>query len=147
VTGHSSSGLTLFDPSTLHFYQGPSSVGLSLVLPEPLTLPSSHISLSIHVSQSTPSSSPLSHMMSAGSMNSPMHAPHPVSHSNPLNAPPHKYTNPIISLPPSPVQTYTTNPPNLVYPTAPLTHKLSSNSSWSTTRHHLYQKKGHATTS
>jgi hypothetical protein len=25
-------------------------------------------------------------MMSAGSMNSPMHAPHPVFHSNPLNA-------------------------------------------------------------
>jgi len=86
-------------------------------------------------------------MMYAGSMDSPMHAPHPVSHSNPINAPPQIYTNPIISLPPSLVQPYTTNPPNLVYPTAPLTHKLSSHSSRSTTRHHPYQKKGHATTS
>jgi hypothetical protein len=59
----------------------------------------------------------------------------------------HINTNPIISLPPSPVQIYTTNPTNLVYPTAPLTHKLSSHSSKSTTRHHPYQKKGHAATS
>jgi hypothetical protein len=34
VMGHSSSGLTLFGPSTLHFYQGTSSTGLLLLPPE-----------------------------------------------------------------------------------------------------------------
>jgi hypothetical protein len=139
VMGHSSLGLTLFGLSALHFYQGPTFAGLSLVPLQPSYLPSSHISCSIHVSQPIPSSSPLPHMMSLGSMDSPMHAPHPVSHTNPIDASPHIYTNPIISLPSSLVQLYTTNPPNLVYPTAPLTHKLSFHSSRSTTRHHPYQ--------
>lgn len=138
--GHFSSGLTLFDQSTLHFYQGPSYAGLSLLPPEPSN-PSSHISRSIHVSQTIPLSSPLPHMMSVGSLDSPLHAPNPVSHTNPLAASPQIYTNPIISLPPSPVQIYTINPRNLVYPIAPLTHKLSSHSSRPTTRHHHYQKK------
>lgn len=84
--GHSSSGLTLFGPSALHFYQGPSSTGLSLLTLEPSN-PNSHISRSIHVSQTIPSSSPLPNMMSAiGSMDSPMHAPNPVSHTKPINA-------------------------------------------------------------
>jgi hypothetical protein len=147
VMGHSSSGLTLFGPSALHFYQGPSSAGLSFVPPNPLPLPNSLISRSIHVSLPIPSSSPLPHMMFAGSMDSPMHAPHPTSHSHPINTPSQIYTNPIISLPPSPVQPYTTNSPNLFYPTAPLTHKLSSHSSRSTTCHQPYQKKGNAATS
>jgi hypothetical protein len=79
-----------------------------------------------------------------GSMNTPMHAQHLVSHINPMNAPPQVYTNPIISMPPLPFQIYTTHPTNLAYPNAPTTHKLSSPSSRSTTRHHPYQRKGQA---
>jgi hypothetical protein len=77
-------------------------------------------------------------------MNIPMHAQHLVSHINPMNAPPQVYTNPIISLPPLPFQIYITHPTNLAYPNALTTHKLSSPSSRSTTRHHPYQRKGQA---
>lgn len=148
VMGHLSSGQTLFGPFALHFYQGPSSVGLSITPPEPLTLPSSHISRSLHVSSTIPlSSSPLSPLVSAGSLASPLFAPQPVSLSQPKHNPPQIYTNPIISLPSSPVQPYTTLSPNPVYPMAPLPHKFSSPLSQSTTRHHPYQKKGHSATS
>jgi hypothetical protein len=144
VMGHSSSGLTLFGQSALHFYQGSSSASLSCVPPDPSILPSSHISRSIHVSPNFPSSSPLSHMMSAGSLDSTMHAPQPVSHPTPLHNPPQIYTNPIISRPSFSVPPHTTFSPHPVYPSEPLTHKFSSHSSRSITRHHPYQKKGHA---
>jgi hypothetical protein len=74
----------------------------------------------------------------------PLQAPNLVSSSHPLNFPPQIYIKPILSLPPSPVQSYTTNFPNLVYPIAPLSHKMPAYSTRSVTRHHPYRKKGFA---
>jgi len=138
-------GAFLFRPSALHFYQGPPSTALSLLDPEPM-IPSPLMTRDHQVSQPTPSPCPFPNMMPdiPVFMNTPMHAQHLVSHINPMNVPPQVYTNPIISLPPLPFQIYTTHLTNLAYPNAPTTHKLSSPSSRSTTRHNPYQRKGQA---
>jgi len=58
VMGHSSSGLTLFEPSTLHFYQGP-PLETNPVSPSPPT--------SIHHSSVSPSSTPPLHASNVSS--------------------------------------------------------------------------------
>lgn len=113
--------------------------------PEPSSLSGSPFSRSFQASPIVTCSSPLPSMVSAGSMASPLQAPNLPSSSPPINLPHQIYTNPIISLPPSPVQPYTTNSPHLVYPTLP--HKLPSYSTRSVTRHHPYHKQGSAATS
>jgi len=101
------------------------------------------VSRSFHASPLATDSS----MPSMVSGEPPLPPSYPVPSSHPSNFPPQIYIKPILSLPPSPVHPYTSNVPNLVYPTAPLPHKMPTYSTRSVTRHHLYHKKGLAATS
>jgi hypothetical protein len=103
VMGHSSSGLTLFGQSALHFYHGPSSVFSDVstrdsepLLPSPASLPRD-----LQVSQ--PLSSPF-FTDTLGSHGISHHAYQPDFQQFPMSSQPQVYTNPIISLPPSTVQ-------------------------------------------
>jgi hypothetical protein len=103
VMGHSSSGLTLFGPSALHFYHGPSSVFSGISNRDSETLLPSHAPLPRDLPVSHPSSSPF-FTDNIGSHGISQHAYQPDFQQFPMSNQPQVYTNPIISLPPSTVQ-------------------------------------------
>lgn len=144
VMGHSSSGLTLFGPSALHFYQGFTSSTLSMaseLLPLPpnpsLLAGLSQVSFSPSLGPSPASKQP--QPVSLGQSSPPTHGHH--STTQPIHAPPQIYTNPIISLPPSPPQIYCSQTSKPSYLNAPNPHPLPSRTYRSSTRHHPYQRK------
>jgi hypothetical protein len=140
VMGHSSSGLTLFGPSALHFYHGPSSVFSDVSTRDPDTLLPSPSSMprDLHVSQ------PLSsHFFTdtLGSLGISQHAYQPDFQHFPMSSQPQVYTNPIISIPPSTVQASPHPTPNPSAYTVPNILKSShSRPSRSSPRLHPYKR-------
>jgi hypothetical protein len=147
VMGHSSSGLTLFGPSPLHFYQEFASTGLTTdtehLPPNPSPLAGqSHVSFS-PTSASFPASNYMPNSVSLEQPSPPTHAFHPATTTHPIYAPPQIYTNPIISLPHSPFQICSSQPTYPSYLYAPISHHLPTRTFRSSTRHHPYRRKGY----